>query len=461
MIQQKKIPKVLILGRPNVGKSTLINRIIKKNKAITWDEPGVTRDLSYFNCNWKDKEFYLVDSGGVFFSKNKEVLQDQVEEQVKRAIDEADAVILVTDARAGVHPLDEIVAEYLRPFKEKVLLAVNKADNSPDLAFVPDFFKLGLNDPIAVSALQGHGIPELLDKATQSFSQHEQNLSESLSKAYKVAIIGRPNVGKSSLVNALFNDKKMIVDDRAGTTRDAVELYFQHQDHQYVFIDTAGLRKKAKVSDKIEFFSTVRTHKAIEEADIVIVLMEVEPFLTDQDKKIIRMVLDANRNMILFINKWDKTGRSHTERQDLIKIAQHDIPPLEHVPFIFGSATEKINIGKLFSDIPEVIKRSEQRVPTGELNRFIERIIRQNPPPAKSGQAVRVYYGTQAETKPPTFIFFVNNAKYINESYIRFVEKRIRANLGDFTGVPMQIFFKDHKENNTRKAPPKKTASPF
>jgi GTP-binding protein len=460
----KHLPEILILGRPNVGKSTLVNRILKKNKAITFDTPGVTRDLLKYPITWHDKPFILVDSGGVLFQNidldqknlpDEAYFQPKIDQLVRTAIEKADKLILIVDGRDGLNPLDLIIAKELRPYQSKLIIAVNKLDDLNHDLDLHSFYKLGLGAPTPISAMQGHGIHQLLENATSSFKNQEKGDDYPGQKTYKIALVGRPNVGKSSLTNAILNETRVLVDSKAGTTRDSIEVHFTQGETLYTFIDTAGLRKKSRVNESIEFYSTVRTQKAIDDADLVVVLLDANEFLIDQDKKIINQVLDSKKNMIIFVNKWDLTERTDDARKTLIKMAHNDLPLTEHYPFIFGSAQEKTNIGKLFTMIPQIITLSETRVPTGQFNQFIKHCMERHTPTLKSkGKRLKVYYATQAESAPPTFICFINHPKYLEPSYVRFIENQIRTEYGGFLGVPIQLHFKGkhtRSENNDTK----------
>jgi GTPase len=439
----KPAPKILILGRPNVGKSTLINQIIKKKLAITDNMPGVTRDIAYIPANWKGKSFYLIDSAGVFFSTKKDIyLQEEAEQRVREMIELADKVVFVVDVITGLHSIDQSIADILRSYTEKVVLVVNKVDSNKREAEAASFFKLGFGEPLFVSAIQGRGISVLLDRATSNIATVSENLRELHHSSYRISFIGRPNVGKSSLLNAIINEDRMIVDDVAGTTRDSVEVFFEYQDNKYVFVDTAGLRRKSRIKDDIEFYSVVRSNKSIKTADLVVVLLDATDFLTDQDKRIINMVLEENKNLIIFVNKWDLTDRSDHERRRLVKAARYTFPPLNNFPFIFGSATERLNFGKLFNLIPEIIANGEKRITTGELNRFVQEVVGRTPPNSKRGKHVKIFYCTQAENTPPIFIFFVNQIGFIEDGYVRYLERSIRSFFNCFEGNPIRIFFK-------------------
>ncbi len=432
------------MGRPNVGKSTFINRILGKAKAITFDTPGVTRDLATFDTDWNGIPYTLVDSGGVFFSKSDDIyLQNKVESLVKNAMEKAQRILFLTDSRDGVHPMDMAIAEMLRPYKDKVILAVNKIDDPSKGQEIGEYYRLSLGTPMPLSSVHGSGIGDILDEVVAGFVVVPLDQKQ---VRYQIALVGRPNVGKSSLVNAIVNEDRMLVDNVAGTTRDAVDVSFVHQDNEFVFIDTAGMRKKARVEDGVEYYSVLRSTQAVYRADLVVVVLEPEPFLTVQDKRIIQIVIESKKNMLIFVNKWDLTQKTDEARQILIRKAKLSMPPLEYFPFIFGSALEHIHIGRLFEKIPHIIEESQRRISTPQLNQFIEEVIKRNPPPAKYGERIKILYATQAETNPPMFIFFVNKPDVIEKDYTRFVEKRLREYFQAFEGVPLQIFFRGRKK---------------
>ncbi len=439
----KSLPRVLIMGRPNVGKSTLINRIFGKNQAITLDIPGVTRDLSEMNTDWNGKHFTLVDSGGVLFEGTQaESIQEKIESLVVGEMERADQILFLTEFNTGVHPLDAVVGKWLRPYSEKVTLAVNKVDDFENVSFIQDFYQLGFGKPFPVSAGHGMGIGDILDVLTHKF----QKGNAPDETTYSIAFVGRPNVGKSSLLNAILNENRVMVDDVAGTTRDAIEAYYHHQGYRYMFTDTAGIRRKAKIDDGIEYYSVVRSDRAIARADVVVVLLNPDLLMCDQDKKIINRVLEAKRNMIIFVNKWDLTERTADMQSELQRIATHEMPVLENFPFIFGSATEKVHLGRLLDKIPQVVQNSKIRIPTAALNAFIDQVIKRNPPPAKYGERIKIFYATQVSVGPPTFIFFVNKTKVIEKDYQRFVENRLRVQFPEFEGVPIQVYFKERRK---------------
>lgn len=447
-----KLAKVLILGRPNVGKSTLINRLLKKNMAITYDLPGVTRDLNEFLVTYNSTSFLAVDSGGIFMQKNNEFeFQENVEALVQTAIFEMSSIIFVTDATQGLLPADQKIAQLLRKkVPEKVVVAVNKADNEMLKEQSDQFIKLGLGKPIAISSLHGSGITKMLDRATQGFSSSDQQI-KSLEKRFKVGIVGRPNVGKSSLINAIINAEHSIVNEKSGTTRDAIHVFFQRGDLTFEFIDTAGLRRQAKVKGRIEFFSRVRAKKSITQADVNIVVIDAERGFCNQDKRIIQEIIDEGKSMIIFLNKIDALEENTLQAQkDLKFMIVSQMPSLENYPICFGSAASKDGIEEVWKWIPKLFEHVHERIPTKMLNDFNRDVIKRFPPPAKYGKAMKIYYLTQVETLPPTFVCFVNHLKYLTEDYRRFLEKRIRTYLGGFLGHSIKLKFKSHRDEENK-----------
>ena len=306
-------------------------------------------------------------------------------------------------------------------------------------------FRSGFGEPIAVSAIQGLGISSFLDNLLADFGSPTDIESEH-KDMYKVAIAGRPNVGKSSLINAIVNEDRMIVDNKAGTTRDAVDLYFVHQNNRYMFTDTAGMRRRGKIDDSIEYYSFVRSQKSIKASDLTVVVLDAEDFLSDQDKKIIRFVLDTKKNLMVFVNKWDLIEDKDNYRKAILKQAERIFPALRYYPFIFGSAKERTQLGALFNQIPKIIEQSLVRISTSKMNQFVQEIVKRNPPPAKRGKVINIYYATEVEVKPPTFLFFVNHPKLIDPTYTRFIENRMRQTFPQYKGVSFLIAFKKHRE---------------
>ena len=443
----KKIPQVLIIGRPNVGKSTLINRVLGVRKSITAPEPGVTRDVLARPITWNCMDFLLMDTGGIFFSKTKDFFQAKIEKSVQTALQKAQKIVFLTDYREGVQPLDKHIASMLQPYAIKVVVAVNKIDDPGDRQDINNFRSLGFGTPFPVSAVHGNGLGDLLDEMIKGFPKQElANVEEFYQKLTHISIIGRPNVGKSSFLNAMINEERAIVDEKAGTTRDAIDVYFSNGQEEYLFIDTAGISKKIKFAQGVDFFSFVRTKQTIINSDLVIIILEAPNFLVDQDKKLIREVIKNKKNFLLFVNKWDLVERTDQNRQLLEKKARDLYPQLEHYPIIFGSALEKSNLHTIFKTIPQILDVANQRITTPQLNQFIEKVVRKNSPPSKYGQQVKIYYATQVSTSPFLFVFFVNNPALVKEDYKRFLEKRMRAYFGGFEGCTLVLEFRG-KEN--------------
>ena len=437
----KSLPSVLVMGRPNVGKSTFINKLLRKNKAITLDIPGVTRDITPHLTDWNGKSFWVLDSGGVFLSSDThEIMQKKIEQIVLEKAKKVQKIIFIVDSSERLQPIDADIAAFLRPFESKVLLAINKVDNPEQRANAGEFYELGIDQFFPISSIHGTGIGDLLDAVVDSFSPTDMQSIET--PPYKIAFVGRPNVGKSSLLNALLDEKRVLVDSIAGTTRDSVEAYYHVGEKKYIFIDTAGLRKKAKVEDGIEYYSVIRTQKAILEADLVVVMLCADEPLSDQDKKIVRQVIDSKQNMLLFVNKWDLAEKTDAVRQEWIRHAYRLFPSLQYYPFIFGSAKDKVHLGQLLDWIPIVLQNAQTRIGTSPLNQFVESVIKRHLPPAKLGQRIKIFYATQAQANPPLFVFFVNQTLTLSPSYLRFVENRIREKFPSFDGVPMEVVFK-------------------
>ena len=436
--------KVLILGRPNVGKSTLINRITRSRDAITADQPGVTRDIAYFDVEHNDTTLTFIDSGGIFLTDSKDIyLQDQIETRVQNEIDGADLVLFIVDYQTGIHAQDTHIAQQLRKQKANVWLVVNKVDDDQVHVDYHEFYRLGLGEPYPISASHGAGVEGLMDDIVNLLAYQTEN--PTIERETKIALVGRPNVGKSSLLNAILNEDRVIVDNKAGTTRDAILARFNYHHKPYVLIDTAGLRRQARIKDDIEYYSTLRSSNAIKSADVTVLVLDATDFLTDQDKRILRLVVDTAKSIIIFINKWDTTDRTDELRRELTKLATKTIVSLVHYPFIFGSASIRHHVHRIFDEVPKLLESSTKRVKTAEINTFIKEVIDRQPPPSKLGKRLKIFYATQAESRPPTFIFFVNDKKLLSPGYQRFLEKRLREYFG-FCGVPVRLFFKNRTQ---------------
>ncbi len=429
-------PLVAIVGRPNVGKSMLFNRLVGKRLSIVEDTPGVTRDRLYAECEWCGRKFDMVDTGGIEPSTDSEILLF-MREQAQIAINAADVIVLVTDIRTGVTAADKDVANMLLRSRKPVILAVNKADctGAEDPA-VYEFYELGLGDPISVSAVHGHGTGELLDACIAHFPPQEEEEEED--DSIKVAVIGKPNVGKSSLINRILGEKRVIVSDMAGTTRDAVDTPFENDKGKYVFIDTAGIRRKSKVDERVEKFSVMRAQLAIERADVCVIMIDARDGVTDQDTKIAGLAHEAGKASIIVVNKWDlvekETGTMEKMRKDIMR----DLSFMSYAPILFISAVTGQRTDRLFELINFVNDQSSMRISTGMLNDVLADAQARVQPPTDKGRRLKIYYMTQTGVKPPNFVIFCNSRELFHFSYQRYIENQIR-NVFGLEGTPVRI----------------------
>lgn len=428
-----------IVGRPNVGKSTLFNRLTKSKEAIVESVSGVTRDRIYGESDWNGYEFSVIDTGGYVHGSEDE-FEKEIRKQVLFAIDEADAIIFVVDAREGVMPLDEDVAEMLRKVKKKVFVAANKVD-TPNLSdIISEFYSLGFGNVYPISAVTGTGTGDMLDDVVKVFKKAESK--EEDEDLPRFAVIGRPNTGKSSLVNTLLGKERNIVTPIAGTTRDTVNTRYKAYGHDFILVDTAGLRKKGKVYENIEFYSGLRTIRAIEKADVCIVMIDAQSGMEKQDINIFNLAVKNKKGVVLVVNKWDlieKDTHTHKEFEQQIK---ERIAPFTDVPIIFTSVKEKQRIFKVLDKAMDVYKKRGKRIPTSKLNEYLLPIIEKTPPPMGSrGRYIKIKYVMQLKTSTPQFVFFCNLPDDVKENYKRFLENKIREKY-DFTGVPIQLYFR-------------------
>ncbi len=428
-----------IVGRPNVGKSTLFNRFTQSKSAIVESVSGVTRDRIYGESDWNGYDFSVIDTGG-YVEGSDDTFEKEISKQVMFAIDEADAIVFVVDAREGVSPLDQDVANLLRKARKKVFLAANKVD-TPNLSdIVGEFYALGLGEVFPVSAATGSGTGDLLDEVVKVF--HKDTETNEESELPHLAVIGRPNVGKSSLVNTLLGDERNIVTPIAGTTRDTINTRYKAFGLDFMLMDTAGLRKKGKVYENIEFYSTLRTIRAIESADVCIVMIDAQGGVEKQDVNIFHLAVKNKKGVVVVVNKWDlieKETNTHLEFEAQIK---ERFAPFTDIPVIFTSVKEKQRIYKVLELAMEVYKRRNARIPTSKLNDFLLPLIENNPPPMGSrGRYIKIKYTMQLKTQTPQFVFFCNLPEDIKENYKRFLENQIRKEY-DFTGVPLQLYFR-------------------
>ena len=422
-------PVVAIVGRPNVGKSTLFNKLVGARLSIVDDKPGVTRDRIYGDCEWLGHRFLLVDTGGIE-PRADDVILSQMRAQANIAIATADVIVLVTDLRSGVVATDQDVANMLQKSGKPVILCVNKCDSvgAPDPEFY-EFYNLGMGDPIAVSAVHGHGTGDLLDWVLENIP--EDSGEEEDSDVIKVAIVGKPNVGKSSLLNRILGEERVIVSDVAGTTRDAIDSYFENETGKYCFIDTAGMRKKSKVDDNIEKYSVLRATMAIERSDVCLIMIDANDGVTEQDTKVAGLAHEAGKACIIVVNKWDAVEGKETNTMELQRRGYAEcFSFMGYAPIIFISAQTGYNVNKLMQLIRDVDAENGARVPTGVLNEMLARATARMQPPSDKGRRLKIYYLTQASTRPPTFVAFVNAKHLFHFSYQRYLINQIRENFG-------------------------------
>jgi GTP-binding protein len=429
-------PVVAIVGRPNVGKSTLFNRIVRRKQAITDDRPGVTRDRVYGDGSWNGREFLVVDTGG-FIPRSKELIPSLVTQQVQLAIDQADLVLFILDSKVGVQTIDEEIAALLKKAHKKTIVAANKADSEKDIPDTSEFYKLGLGDVYPVAAESGRQTGDLLDAIVRALPPIVED--DKSDRVLNVAIVGRPNVGKSSLFNKIIGENRQIVTDIPGTTRDSIDSEVEIDGRRYNFIDTAGLRRRVRYPDVVEYYSSLRSLKAIERADIVLIMIDAADGITAGDIKVAVEAEQMGRGMIFIANKWDlvKGVEQHTFATTILEKA----PTLRFAPIIFTSAVTGRGMDKIIPTVLHVEQESKKRIGTAELNKYIENAVQEKHPPARRGKFIKFYYITQAESQPPTFIVFCNYPKEIDPSYVRFLENKFRSDFG-FTGVPLRFKFK-------------------
>lgn len=431
-------PTVSIVGRPNVGKSTLFNRLVGQREAIVHDEVGVTRDRHYGESFWNGVEFSVIDTGG-YLPDDMDVIVRGIREQVLIAIEESDLVLFVVDVEAGIHPLDEAVAALLRQQKKPVIVVPNKADNEERRLQAVEFYGLGFEDLYPVSSLSGSGSGDLLDRIVELLPEKEP---VEKSDTPKLAFIGRPNVGKSSLVNALLKSNRCIVTDIPGTTRDSINTLLEYDGRNYELIDTAGLRKKARVSENIEFYSTIRTARALRECDVAILILDATRGFEVQDKRILREAEQFNKGILLVLNKWDLVPDKDTHLfREFQKTIYDQVPTMRYVPIVSVSALTRKRVERVLDLAEEVIRERARKIPTPELNDFIQRITQDRPLPVKRGKQLRIHYATQVKSSPPVFKFFMNSPEEMPANYRRYLENRFREEYG-FTGVPLTFIFR-------------------
>ena len=431
---------VAVVGRPNVGKSTFFNRVIGGRVAIVDERPGVTRDRNFSKADWAGHRFYLVDTGGVIEGSD-EPLDRAIREQAYAAVAEADVILFLVDGKAGVHPLDERLAEILRKSGPPVLLVVNKMDNLPQDQSHLDLWSLGMGEPIPVSALLGKGSGDLLDAVVASLPEQE-NVDEE-EGVIRVAVVGKPNVGKSSFVNRLFGEDRVVVSEVPGTTRDPVDSPLQYHGKNLVFVDTAGLRRQSKIKDSLEYYSALRTAKVVREADVCLVLVDATEPIHVQDLKVAEQAWEAGAGVILVANKWDLVEKDHQTAPQFEKDLKERAPFLRWIPAVFTSALSGQRVRKCLDVILEVQEERHRRIATADVNEALAGLLRHQPPPHSRGRRVKIRYGTQVSVAPPTFIFFANLPKALPEHYIRYVHNNLRDRWG-FVGSPIRVRFREN-----------------
>jgi len=438
------LPKLAIVGRPNVGKSALFNRICKQKIAIVDEAEGITRDRLYAESELFGFHFEIIDTGGIN-PRSKVAFNEEIKRQAEIAIEEADTIIQVVDAHIGVTDLDKEVATILLKTQKPVCLAVNKIDNLNQTALMHQFYSLGISRIIPVSAAQGWHIAELLEAAFEKIPAAKEEEVDENANAIKVAIVGRPNVGKSSLVNYVLDENRCIVSPIPGTTRDSIDIAFTHGDNLYTFIDTAGIRRKGSEHEVVDKFAAIRTDRAIERADLCVLMLDAQEGITAQDKKIANRIEEAGKGCIILFNKWDLVKGFRMEH--VLKTVEEEVPFLKHCPKVFTSATTGRNVEKIFPLIQEVHQNSLKRITTHQLNKFIVSALQRNHPPMMKGKRLRIYYMAQVDVQPPKFILFVNYPHLMLESYKKYLYNQFREAY-EFTGVPIRMFLKGKEQRD-------------
>lgn len=428
---------VAIVGRPNVGKSTLFNRLTESKQAIVDQQEGVTRDRHYGKSEWNGVVFSVIDTGG-YVVRSDDVFEDEIRKQVMLAIEESDAILFMVDVTTGITDLDEGIARILRKTKKPIYLLVNKVDTTERRYDSATFYRLGMGDLYPISSINGSGTGEILDDLVKNFTKPP---APSLEDLPKFTIIGRPNVGKSSLANALLGAERNIVTPISGTTRDAIYTRYQKYSHDFYIVDTAGLRKKGKITQNIEFYSVMRAVRAIESADVCLLLIDATQGMEAQDVTIFSLVKRNRKGIVILVNKWDLIEKTSNTIRTFQQLIQERIAPFRDVPIIFTSAITKQRIHKVLEVAVHVYENRIRKIPTAKLNNIMLETIEKNPPPSVKGKYVKIKYVTQLPTHAPSFAFFCNLPQYIKEPYRRFLENRLRESF-DFTGVPIQIFFR-------------------
>lgn len=437
-------PIVAIVGRPNVGKSTLFNIFANSRISIVEDTPGVTRDRLYADTEWLDNEFMMVDTGGIEIM-NTDKIAVSIRQQAQIAIAEADVILFVCDARAGITHEDAEVAKMLRQSKKPIVLAINKADSPKQEMEIFEFYNLGIGEPIPVSAANHLGLGDLLDAVVEKFPETSAYGEDGNEDEIKVALIGRPNVGKSSIFNTLVGEERSIVSDVAGTTRDAIDTPVIREGQKFLFIDTAGMRRKARIDEPIEKYSIIRSLRAVDRSDVVLMVIDAIDGVTEQDKKIAGSAHEAGKGIVLVVNKWDLYDKDNTSTLRYTENLRRELVFMQYAPVVFVSAMTKQRIHRLPEVIHYVAEQNAMRISTSVLNQVVEDAIAINPPPTEKGQRLKILYATQVKIKPPTFVIFVNEPEIMHFSYQRYLENKLREAFG-FEGTPLQMIIRGKNE---------------
>jgi GTP-binding protein len=439
---RSNLPVVVIVGRPNVGKSTFFNRLVRKRVAVVEDTPGITRDRLYAETEWNGRKFVVVDTGGIVFQE-EDPLSEQIRIQANVALEEADVVLFLVDTAAGVSPDDRDLAKELRPVKKPVLLIANKADNPNRDDFASEFYELGLGEVYPVSGLHGRGVADLLDVVVELMPD-SNNVEEEEREEVRVAIVGRPNVGKSSLVNAFTGEQRMIVSDIAGTTRDAIDTVLEYRDEKFRLIDTAGIRRRGKIQGTVEYYMVNRAQKAIERADCALVLIDGSDGLTDGDKRVMKLAHDAGKACVFAVNKWDlkepPDGHPRSQsllKKDFLKIIHNETPELAYANAVFTSAKQSAGLEPVLEEVLKAVESFNFRISTGRLNKLIQDAVYEKPYTSK-GKRLKIYYATQISTRPPTIALFCNDPDLLHFSYQRYLLNRFRDQY-PLTGTPIRM----------------------
>lgn len=433
------LPTIAIVGRPNVGKSSLFNRLLRKKVAVVHPRSGITRDRNYAVCDWNGVDFHLIDTGGIV-PDSRDAMERLIADQAEFAIHEADLVLLVVDTQTGSDQTDEQIARLLFKAGKNTMVVANKADNELLESQIYEFMRLGLGDPFPVSATAGLNIGELLDEIVKRLPAPEE-AAEEMESAIRVAVVGRPNVGKSSFINRLLGENRLIVSDVAGTTRDAVDTPFEFEGRKYVLVDTAGLRRRYKVNENVEFYTNLRTNRTIENCDVAVVLIDAVEGVTAQDQHILSDVLENRRGAVIAVNKWDLIEKTDKTADEYLVRVKETLAHDSFVPVVFISALTGQRVTKALAIVDRVHEQNYRKLSTSELNRFLQEVYGRRKPPARLGKFIQMKYLTQTETAPPTFVFFTSHPELVDKSYIQYLNNQLREEFG-FEGVPIRLKFR-------------------